>query len=76
MTQLTVKALSDEIGTPVDRLIEQLADAGIKKASSDNVTDEEKQQLLSHLKKNTVISLAIQSLLALRYSVKLVVHLV
>jgi translation initiation factor IF-2 len=51
MTQLTVKALSDEIGTPVDRLIEQLADAGIKKASSDNVTDEEKQQLLSHLKK-------------------------
>ncbi|MCR9579869.1 translation initiation factor IF-2 [Vibrio antiquarius] len=51
MTQLTVKALSDEIGTPVDRLIEQLADAGIKKASSDNVTDEEKQKLLSHLKK-------------------------
>lgn len=51
MTQLTVKALSDEIGTPVDRLIEQLADAGIRKASSDNVTDEEKQQLLSHLKK-------------------------
>ncbi|CAM2898787.1 translation initiation factor IF-2 [Vibrio mytili] len=51
MTQLTVKALSDEIGTPVDRLIEQLADAGIKKASSDNVTDDEKQTLLSHLKK-------------------------
>ncbi|HHI4972551.1 TPA: translation initiation factor IF-2 [Vibrio parahaemolyticus] len=51
MTQLTVKALSDEIGTPVDRLIEQLADAGMKKASSDNVTDEEKQKLLSHLKK-------------------------
>ncbi|BBM63904.1 translation initiation factor IF-2 [Vibrio alfacsensis] len=51
MTQLTVKALSDEIGTPVDRLIEQLADAGMNKASSDNVTDEEKQKLLSHLKK-------------------------
>ncbi|CAE6912340.1 translation initiation factor IF-2 [Vibrio sp. B1FLJ16] len=51
MTQLTVKALSDEIGTPVDRLIEQLADAGINKASSDNVSDEEKQKLLSHLKK-------------------------
>ncbi|MEX3074006.1 translation initiation factor IF-2 [Vibrio alginolyticus] len=51
MTQLTVKALSDEIGTPVDRLIEQLADAGINKASSDNVSDEEKQTLLSHLKK-------------------------
>ncbi|MGR5469809.1 translation initiation factor IF-2 N-terminal domain-containing protein, partial [Vibrio astriarenae] len=36
MTQLTVKALSEEIGTPVDRLMEQLADAGMKKASSDN----------------------------------------
>lgn len=31
MTQLTVKALSEEIGTPVDRLLEQLADAGMKK---------------------------------------------
>ncbi|MFA0252705.1 translation initiation factor IF-2 N-terminal domain-containing protein, partial [Vibrio sp. 10N.261.45.A4] len=43
MTQLTVKALSEEIGTPVERLIEQLEDAGLKKNSSDNVTDEEKQ---------------------------------
>ncbi|MCG9581561.1 translation initiation factor IF-2 [Vibrio tubiashii] len=51
MTQITVKALSEEIGTPVDRLVEQLADAGMKKASSDQVTDEEKQKLLTHLKK-------------------------
>ncbi|MEZ9862618.1 translation initiation factor IF-2 [Vibrio breoganii] len=51
MTQLTVKALSEEIGTPVERLIEQLEDAGLKKNSSDNVTDEEKQALLTHLKK-------------------------
>lgn len=51
MTQTTVKALSEEIGTPVDRLIEQLADAGMKKAGSDKVSDEEKQQLLTHLKK-------------------------
>ncbi|GEM73973.1 translation initiation factor IF-2 [Vibrio sagamiensis] len=51
MTQLTVKALSDEIGTPVDRLMEQLADAGMNKASSDHVSDEEKQKLLTHLKK-------------------------
>jgi translation initiation factor IF-2 len=51
MTQLTVKALSEEIGTPVDRLIEQLADAGMKKAGSDQVTDSEKQTLLTHLKK-------------------------
>ncbi|MBW3694205.1 translation initiation factor IF-2 [Vibrio sp. T187] len=51
MTQLTVKALSEEIGTPVDRLIEQLADAGMKKAGSDQVSDAEKQTLLTHLKK-------------------------
>ncbi|WP_159654994.1 translation initiation factor IF-2 [Vibrio atypicus] len=51
MTQITVKALSEEIGTPVDRLIEQLADAGMKKASSDQVSDDEKQKLLTHLKK-------------------------
>ncbi len=51
MTKLTVTALSEEIGTPVDRLIEQLADAGMKKAGTDTVSDEEKQQLLVHLKK-------------------------
>jgi len=51
MTQITVKALSEEIGTPVDRLLEQLADAGMKKASSDQVSDDEKQKLLTHLKK-------------------------
>ncbi|CAH8205337.1 translation initiation factor IF-2 [Vibrio aestuarianus] len=51
MTQLTVKALSEEIGTPVDRLLEQLADAGMKKTDVDSVSDDEKQQLLSHLRK-------------------------
>ncbi|MGR5284628.1 translation initiation factor IF-2 [Vibrio maritimus] len=51
MTKLTVKALSEEIGTPVERLIEQLADAGLKKSESDQVNDEEKQTLLTHLKK-------------------------
>ncbi|MGD8109857.1 translation initiation factor IF-2 [Vibrio sp. TRT 21S02] len=51
MTQITVKALSEEIGTPVDRLLEQLADAGMKKSGSDVVSDEEKQKLLTHLKK-------------------------
>ncbi|MFW7522565.1 translation initiation factor IF-2 [Vibrio ostreicida] len=51
MTQITVKALSEEIGTPVDRLLEQLADAGMTKASSEQVSEEEKQQLLTYLKK-------------------------
>ncbi|EKO3578125.1 translation initiation factor IF-2 [Vibrio metschnikovii] len=51
MTQLTVKALSEEIGTPVDRLLEQLADAGMEKVGSDHVSEEEKQKLLTHLRK-------------------------
>ncbi|MFA0414229.1 translation initiation factor IF-2 [Vibrio renipiscarius] len=51
MTQLTVKTLGEEIGTPVDRLIEQLADAGMNKSGSDAISEDEKQQLLSHLKK-------------------------
>ena len=51
MTQLTVKTLGEEIGTPVDRLIEQLADAGINKSGSDAISEDEKQQLLTHLKK-------------------------
>ncbi|MGF1908961.1 translation initiation factor IF-2 [Vibrio kasasachensis] len=51
MTQLTVKTLGEEIGTPVDRLIEQLADAGINKSGSDAISEDEKQQLLGHLKK-------------------------
>ncbi|SDH26170.1 translation initiation factor IF-2 [Vibrio xiamenensis] len=51
MTQRTVKALSEEIGTPIDRLLEQLADAGMNKASGDSVSDDEKQKLLTHLKK-------------------------
>ncbi len=51
MTQLTVNALSEEIGTPVDRLIEQLADAGMKKTGSDSVSEDEKQKLLVHLRK-------------------------
>ncbi|WP_070962358.1 translation initiation factor IF-2 [Vibrio sonorensis] len=51
MTQITVKALSDEIGTPVDRLVEQLADAGMSKTSSDMISEDEKQKLLTHLKK-------------------------
>ena len=51
MTKLTVKALSDEIGTPVDRLLQQFSDAGINKKDGDFVSEGEKQSLLVHLKK-------------------------
>ncbi|MDW6091941.1 translation initiation factor IF-2 [Vibrio rhizosphaerae] len=51
MTELTVKALSEEIGTPVDRLLEQLADAGMTKTGADSVSEDEKQKLLTFLRK-------------------------
>lgn len=51
MSEVTVKALADEIGTSIDRLLQQFADAGISKKAEDSVNQNEKQDLLSHLKK-------------------------
>ncbi|MDU7866829.1 MAG: translation initiation factor IF-2, partial [Pantoea sp.] len=45
----TVKSLAAEIQTPVDRLVQQFADAGIPKSENDAVTQHEKETLLSHL---------------------------
>ena len=47
-TDVTVKSLAAEIQTPVDRLVQQFADAGINKSESDSVTQQEKT-LLAHL---------------------------
>ncbi|NKI72936.1 translation initiation factor IF-2 [Dickeya sp. CFBP 2040] len=49
MTDVTLKSLAAEIQTPVDRLIQQFADAGITKSASDSVTQNEKETLLAHL---------------------------
>ncbi|HED4104566.1 translation initiation factor IF-2 [Klebsiella aerogenes] len=49
MTDVTIKALASEIQTSVDRLIQQFADAGIRKSAEDSVTAQEKQTLLTHL---------------------------
>jgi translation initiation factor IF-2 len=51
MANVTVENLAKEIGTPVDRLISQLADSGVQKSVTDSVTQEEKETLLAHLKK-------------------------
>nr|VUD30064.1 translation initiation factor 2 [Raoultella sp. NCTC 9187] len=47
MTDVTIKALASEIQTSVDRLIQQFADAGIRKSVDDSVTAQEKQTLLT-----------------------------
>ncbi|WDE06980.1 translation initiation factor IF-2 [Thalassomonas viridans] len=51
MANVTVEELAKEIGTPVERLISQLASTGVHKSVSDSVTQQEKEALLEHLKK-------------------------
>jgi translation initiation factor IF-2 len=51
MATVTVEQLAKEIGTPVDRLVSQLADSGVNKSATDSVSQDEKEALLDHLKK-------------------------
>ena len=51
MADVSVKKLASDIGTTVDKLVKQLAQAGINKAETDNVSDAEKSTLLDHLSK-------------------------
>lgn len=52
MTDVTVKQLSEVVGTPVERLLEQLSEAGVPVADPDQlVTEEQKMQLLEYLRK-------------------------
>jgi len=52
MPEVTVRQYADVIGIPVDRLLEQLLEAGIQgKAESDVITDSEKSDLLGFLRR-------------------------
>jgi len=51
MTQVTVKELANVVDTPVERLLQQMREAGLPHTSAEQaVTDNEKQILLNHLK--------------------------
>jgi len=53
MSNVTVKELAEMVGTPVDRLLGQIAEAGIKVSDPNGViSDDEKSQLLDHLRKS------------------------
>jgi len=53
MADVTVKQLAADVGAPVDRLLRQMVEAGLKaRSEADSVTSDEKQQLLTYLKKN------------------------
>lgn len=51
MSNVTVKELAESVGTPVERLLSQMASAGLpQKKETDSVDDAQKQTLLSYLK--------------------------
>ncbi len=53
MADTTVKKLADVVGTPVDKLLMQMKEAGLPHEDADAlVNDDQKQQLLSHLRKS------------------------
>lgn len=51
MTEVSLEKLAQDVGTPVDKLVTQFADAGISKKTGDMVTEDEKKKLLDHLSK-------------------------
>ena len=53
MAQVTVQQLAEVVGTPVDKLLEQLKDAGLSFDTPDQeISDSEKLQLLEHLRQS------------------------
>ena len=53
MSEVTVNQLASDVGIPVDRLLKQLSDAGISKRSAEDViTEQEKMDLLNHLRRS------------------------
>ncbi|MCK7458215.1 translation initiation factor IF-2 [Idiomarina aminovorans] len=49
MEEVTLDKLAKDVGTTVDRLVQQFAEAGMTKKAGDSVNEEEKQKLLAHL---------------------------
>ena len=53
MTDVTVRQFADVVGLPVDRLLAQLGEAGLSISDADDtISDKEKAQLLSYLRKS------------------------
>jgi translation initiation factor IF-2 len=53
MAEVTVTQLAETVGTPVERLLEQLKEAGVDKSTGDDkVSDEDKMKLLAHLRQS------------------------
>ncbi|MGA7966019.1 MAG: translation initiation factor IF-2 [Gammaproteobacteria bacterium] len=52
MAEVTVREFAEQIHTPVERLLEQLAEAGVEVSKADDsLSNEQKMQLLAHLRR-------------------------
>mgnify|MGYP000194558969 FL=1 len=49
MAEVTIEKLASDVGTTVERLVQQFADAGINKVAGQMVSEDEKKALLDHL---------------------------
>ena len=49
MAEVTIEKLASDVGTTVERLVQQFADAGISKTAGQVVSEDEKKALLEHL---------------------------
>ena len=53
MSKSTVEQFATELKLPVEKLLEQLNDAGVNKSgAADEVSPDDKKQLLAHMRKN------------------------
>ena len=53
MSEVTVKQLAEVVNTPIEKLLEQFSEAGLDFNAPDQiVSDEQKMQLLDHLRDN------------------------
>lgn len=53
MAEVTVQQFADQVGTPVDRLLEQFAEAGVEVSGAETVlTSNQKTALLTHLRES------------------------
>jgi translation initiation factor IF-2 len=51
MADVSIEKLASDIGTSIDRLVQQFKESGLEKKAGDNVTETEKQTLLDYLNK-------------------------
>ncbi len=52
MAEVSIEKLATDIGTTVDRLVQQFKDSGVTKTAGEIVTEEEKKIFLDHSSKS------------------------